>query len=137
MKAKEFLNQYKRLTNEIEHLSEDIEQIVSTIGAIGQNEEGPRGSTPGDPTGSLAVKLADLKMKKESLLGIAWVRREEIVDVISQVEDKDQNGLLYARYIKCMSWREVADEIKRSEVYVRGSLHNDALHSVMMILERS
>ena len=135
MNAKEFLKQYKRSTEVITQLSQDIDDIVQTIGSHSVGDGTPRGSSIGDTTGELASRLADLKLEKESAIILAWSRREEVCSVIRSVPDVLQMRLLYARYIECLDWKNVADSVHVSETYARGRLHAAALHSVEHVLE--
>lgn len=125
-----YLNEYRRLTEKIRQIDEDIESIESEIGAksIGDGG-GVQTSEVTDPTAKLAVQLADIRIHKDSIRAVAWQRREEIVRVIDGVQDTLQSRLLYDRYIKLMTWREVAEDIYVSEEYARGRLHAAALTS--------
>lgn len=134
MNAKEFLKQYEKAEERIRQLTQDIEDLVETIGSITGSDGQPRGTDTSDKTGNLAAKLADLKTYKEALLAVAWSKREEVAEVIAKVDNADHSRLLYAKYIELKSWREVADDLGRDEVYTRGRLHGAALENVRRIL---
>lgn len=127
---KRYLNEYRRLTEKIRQLDEDLEAIESEIGAKSLGDgAGVQFFDLTDPTAKLAVRLADIRLHKETVRSIAWSRREEIVRVIDNVQDTLQSRLLYDRYILLLTWEQVADDIHVNEVYARGRLHAAALVS--------
>lgn len=130
---KKILNEYRRLTEKIRQLDEDIDSIHIELRASGSDTEPVKSYSLSDPTAQLAVRLADLKTHKETIRALAWQKREEIAELIADVPDTLQSRLLYDRYIKLMTWREVAEDIYVSEEYARGRLHAAALTSAERI----
>lgn len=135
---KRYLKEYGRLTEKIRQLDEDIKALRNEIGAQRIKGDPVTSSTLSDPTAQLAIRLADLKSRKEGLRALAWQRREEIAELIDEVPDALQSRLLYDRYILLYGWRQVADDIHVSEEYARGRLHAAALDSAEKVYnERS
>lgn len=133
---KRYLNEYRRLTEKIRQLDADLEAIESEISPGGiNNGSAVQFSDLTDPTGKLAVRLADIHIHKETLRAVAWQRREEIVNVIDSVPDTLQSRLLYDRYILLLTWDKVADDIHVNEVYARGRLHAAALVSAEKVYD--
>ena len=126
---KRYLKEYRRLTEKIRQLDEDINALRNEIGSQQMKGDPVTSSSLSDPTAKLAVRLADLKTRKENLRALAWQRREEIAELIDEVPDTLQSRLLYDRYILLYGWRQVADDIHVSEEYARGRLHDRALGS--------
>ena len=64
MTAKDYLNQYKNLTWEIERIEREIRDITDAIDSMAVNYDGmPRGSGISKKTEDIAIKLSSLEMK--------------------------------------------------------------------------
>lgn len=129
MTAKEYLRQYRKLTERIRQLDMSIEKIEAELqGTSGSGGDGtPRGTAISDPTGRFAVELADMKQRRVRLREEAWRKRDEIEAVIREVDDPVCSRLLYDRYILCMQWEEIAEDIHHDPMYTRARLHGRAL----------
>lgn len=135
MTAKEYLNQYRRLTVAQQRLRREIEAIESQIGGNVHGDGTPHGSGVSDLTGALAAELADAKKAYIIAETDAWRKRLEIVQTINAVKDSVHSLLLYDRYVRLMRWDEVAEDIHANESYTRGRLHGAALKAVQEILD--
>lgn len=109
-----------------------IESQMESTGGIGDGT--PRGTDVSDKTGRIAALLADQKAQYEYIVTESLKIRSDIENTINQVEDPLHAQLLYNRYIKCMSWRKVAEAIHISEDHTRGRLHKAALLAVEEII---
>lgn len=146
MTAKDYLNQYKNLTWEIERIERDIRDIESTLDSISINYNGmPHGSGISKKTENLAIKLSTLKDDKIKKLAKAKAKREEIVKTIAAVKNPALSKLLYDRYIEFMSWERIAEDIGDSEFWpretlssfwTRTELHSRALDAVDKIIKK-
>lgn len=134
MTTKQYLNQYWRLTERIRQIDSDIAAIEAEIGGR-HDPDGPRGTDVSDPTARLAVRLAALRQDLERIREEAWSKRIEISRIIDGVEDKTLSQLLYDRYILCMRWDDVADDIHYEPSYVRTRLHSRALDSASLCIK--
>ncbi len=144
MTAKEYLNQYKVLTWDIERIEREIRDINESIDSISVSYDGmPHGSGISKKTESLAVNLATLESDKRKRISKAWDKREEIVKTIAAVESPSLSKLLYDRYIEFMTWEKIAEDIagseywKRdtcSEFWARTEMHSRALEAVEKII---
>lgn len=129
-KVKAYLLRYARAVETIRQCETDIEQIEAAIETTTLDADGmPRGTSISDKTGRLAVQLADMKLKRETLALNAYIIRERIEDVIRAVPDAQQSRVLYMRYVTCDDWKTIADALGYNEIYVRGRLHSAALTS--------
>lgn len=135
MTAKEYLNQYRRLTVAQQRLRREIEAIESQIGGNVHGDGTPHGSGVSDLTGALAAELADAKKAYIIAETDAWRKRLEIVQTINAVKDSVHSLLLYDRYVRLMRWDEVAEDIHSNESYTRGRLHGAALKAVQEIID--
>lgn len=60
----------------------------------------------------------------------------EIRSVIEQVEDITLRRLLSMRYIECMTWEGIAENLYYSDYWVRTALHDRALQEIQKIRGR-
>lgn len=138
MTAKNFLSQYRRLTERIRQLDLDIEKLEAEYDSVSIDYSGmPHGSGIADRTANLAVRMTALKEEKISKREEAVAKREEIIVVINRVEDPLLSQLLYDRYILSMTWERIAEDCDRSDKWCRTELHSRALQSVKKILDTS
>lgn len=135
MTAKEYLNQYRRLTVAQQRLRREIEAIESQIGGNVHGDGTPHGSGVSDLTGALAAELADAKKAYIIAEADAWRKRLEIVQTINAVKDSVHSLLLYDRYVRLMRWEMVAEDIHANESYTRGRLHGAALNAAQEIID--
>ena len=138
MNAKEYLEQYKRLVERIRQLDIEIVTLEEEYDSISVDYSGmPHSSTIADRTAKLASKVMDKRLKKIELRAEAVTRRDEVLTVISRVEDALLSKLLYDRYILLMTWEKVAEDCDKSDKWCRTVLHSRALQSVKIILDSS
>ncbi len=131
MTEKEFLLRYRKLTEQIRQYELDIIKLEAEIEGLTPNNDGmPRGSSLSDPTARLAAKLADLKADRLRAVDQAWNARNEIEQAISSIEDVVCSRLLFDRYVLCMTWREVSDDLQYDPHHVSRYLHKKALKQV-------
>lgn len=136
MKAKEYLVQYKLMVARIRALERDIERLVAEIGGGSINNDGlPHGTSIGDQTGRIAVRLADLKREREQWLRESIEKRDEIDRTILKVTDPIYLKLLHDRYVMLMDWAAITEDLGLfNDQYVRGKLHGKALLAVWDIM---
>lgn len=134
MTAKEYLLQYKILTERQRQLDAEIEAYEAQIESGAHSDGLPRGSDVSDVTGRIASALADIKSAYEWARYETWQKRREIVETINKVDNADHARVLYSKYILLKKWSDIAQDIYRSEAYTRGRLHADALRAVDKII---
>lgn len=134
MTAKEYLLQYREARAKVDRCRERVEQITESIGSISISYDGmPHGKTVESKVEREAIRLAEAKRRLEEVVIDAELVRQQIADDIEMVDGYTYKDLLYARYIKTMSWVEVTDYVSRyrgeryDEKHVRGYMHAEAL----------
>lgn len=138
MTAKQYLEQYKDLTEKIRQLSIEIATLEAEYDSLSIDYSGmPHGSAMADRTASLATKVTDKKLLKIRLRDRAIDMRDEIIRTIGRVEDPLHSRLLYDRYVLFMTWEQVAEDCDKSDKWCRTRLHSRALQSVKNILDSS
>lgn len=136
MTAREYLNQYKeadriarRLGTEYEKERELLDAIRSTADIDGL----PHGNGIKKPVEDKAVRLAD-KMAEWKMAELDALHiRQEIFETIHNVGG-DAAEVLFARYVKLMTWTEVCVCVHWSWYKVR-NLHEQGLARVEELLK--
>ena len=144
-KVKEFLWQYLWISEMVDDMERDLEDLREIPGSLSVNLDGmPRGTDISDRTGNAAARLADLssaitdeKMKREE-------KRWEIMGVISKVKDPVLYKILRKRYIdfsvskngrkRLRRWEKIAEEMDYYDLRYVYRKHNQALDKVADIL---
>ena len=133
MKAKEYLDQYRKLTTRIRILEREIEMVQEESAKMdGQ----PRGSDISDNTSRLALKLAEMGDELAGMKRDALIKREEIRKTIEEVQNDAYSELLYLRYIELLTWDGVADQMVYSWRHVL-RMHDKAIQEVEKKLKKS
>lgn len=127
---KKYLNAYLELKRKVEALTEEsnfwYETSVSVpIGRI----EATGVKSSGKPKKDTVIEHLDICLKIEKIQQEAQQKLEEILSVISEVDDADQRSVLTYRYINGLYFFEIAKRMKYSvqNVYI---LHSKALDNV-------
>ena len=103
MTVKEYLNQYKLMTERLRQIEAEIYAVEAEIDSVEANSEGGHGSGKSNRTESVAIRLADIKARRETAYEQAWAKREEVENVILMTTDPIYGRLLYDRYILFMT----------------------------------
>jgi len=136
MTAKEYLSQYRRITERIRQIGNEIRRLEDLADSISAENDGmPRGTKTSDRTGSLAVRIADRKAEYSRVLIEAEAKRSEIITVINSVDDPIHSRLLYDRYILGMRWDDIADDIHYEASHTRTRLHSKALQDTSQYIK--
>lgn len=112
---KEYLRQYRRHVQRINRIESDLEEIRSMKCYPSVNNDGmPHGSSNSD----LSSYAALIDAKERELVKEKQMRTKQyakINDCIDLMENEAEKDLLHYRYIKGMSWWEVAEKLECSE----------------------
>lgn len=138
---KAYLLQYARTMERIRELQEDIEHIESVATSMQLNMDGmPHVRNASDKVGAVSVRAADMQSEMRRQLVAALDLREEVRQVVDQVDDATCARLLSMRYIELdpngrqATWQVIAEDMGYAEEWVRGGLHSRALEKVSVII---
>lgn len=135
MTAKRYLKHHEVATLRLQALERTIAELYSkAFPAQVTDGEPPVQGNVSDRTGSLAVKIADMRLDAEALWYEQQIIRREIERTIFAVEDPNQIRVLKAKYIDLKGWSEIADEMDKTERTVQ-RIHGEALVEVEKLLE--
>lgn len=134
MTTKEYLNQYKRMMEEVRCLDVEIEELWTQLTSATSNNDGmPKGSVQDRQTKLHAI-MADKLQTKRSKKQVAEEVMAEVLETIDKVTDPNHRQLLFERYIQDKEWKDIADDISYTEEYVRGELHGKALNDIRFLM---
>lgn len=130
--AKEYLKQVYKIDLSIKALEMEIEELnaLAEGGSINYDE---RVQTSGRAsTESIMCSIVDNKSKLYDLLNKKLKIKAEVSDKIYRVKDSKYTQLyqsiLFDRYIRCIGWEKMADEMGYSVRRIH-ELHGNALES--------
>ncbi|MBS4931821.1 MAG: sigma-70 family RNA polymerase sigma factor [Clostridiales bacterium] len=133
MTTKEYLSQAYRLDQRIHS---KLEQ-VSTLRSLAQKmtvsfgNEGGRGVRNQSPMENTIVKIMDLEEEIDQEIDRLIDLKQEIMGVISSVEDIDCQLLLELRYLTFKTWEQIAEIMNFTLQWVY-ALHQKALSKIKL-----
>lgn len=134
MTTKEYLNQYKRMMEEVRCLDVEIEELWTQLTSATSNNDGMPKGTVQDRQTKLHAIMADKLQTKRSKKQVAEEVMAEVLETIDKVTDPNHRQLLFERYIQDKEWKDIADDISYTEEYVRGELHGKALNDIRFLM---
>ena len=135
MKAKTYLREYERAKKrivEIEALIADLEDQSTNV-TQSLDQERVQTSPQPDKIGEVVAKMVDLEEELELQRVLAENIKQEVIRTLIQLEDPDYQKVLRLRYIDCLGWGRVIEEMSYSDraVYY---IHGRALAEVEKII---
>ncbi|MBD8930787.1 MAG: sigma-70 family RNA polymerase sigma factor [Ruminococcus sp.] len=128
-RKKEYLNGYRKAIRRIRRVDEELEELqelAKSVKATGYSGMPHGGGTSKDLSDELA-RIDSLKRKLER-------EKEQVVEsyisiekCIGDVEDEEENDVLFYRYVKGLRWWEIAEKMECTERWVH-KLHGRALN---------
>lgn len=134
MTTKEYLNQYKRMMEEVRCLDVEIEELWTQLTSATSSNDGMPKGTVQDRQTKLHAIMADKLQTKRSKKQVAEDIMAEVLQTIDRVTDPNHRQLLFERYIQDKEWKDIADDISYTEEYVRGELHGKALNDIRFLM---
>ena len=134
MTTKEYLNQYKRMMEEVRCLDVEIEELWTQLTSATSSNDGMPKGTVQDRQTKLHAIMADKLQTKRSKKQVAEEVMAEVLETIDKVTDPNHRQLLFERYIQDKEWKDIADDISYTEEYVRGELHGKALNDIRFLM---
>lgn len=127
---KEFLSRYREILEEEKDIREEISYWESKAQKVTASwSDVPSGGKGSDKVQTGAIKIAELRESLMDKINQLAAVRIEIERAISTVQDDTQRRLLRLRYIKGMTWEQIAVEMHYTYQWVC-ELHGRALRKV-------
>ena len=129
LSAKQYLLSIKQLERAIRLKKEEIEELRTLASSITikTGEEPVQTSGTSDKVGNIVAKIVDLQRELEDSASAYLDKRAECIALLDKIQDIDEREVLYRRYVQDMKWEEVGNAMGYSDVYVRGTLHVNAI----------
>lgn len=134
MTTKEYLNQYKRMMEEVRCLDVEIEELWTQLTSATSSNDGMPKGTVQDRQTKLHAIMADKLQTKQGKKQVAEEIMAEVLQTIDKVTDPNHRQLLFERYIQDKEWKDIAEDISYTEEYVRGELHGKALNDIRFLM---
>lgn len=132
---KDYLKKVKLNRIRMEIAQSELESIkarLNTVKAIQYDREKTQSSLPqGSEVEDTAIMLSEAREKYLDALKGYQTIRDEAVARINRIEDSRYSGILYARYIEELSWKEIAFKLRYSECWIR-HMHGSALQALSL-----
>lgn len=125
MKAKTFLKEYRRAQHKVEEIRKRLADLEELSTSITQALEGDRVQTSPRPDriGQVVARKLDLEYELLEAETDAMDTMNRIYAVLNKLEDPDYQQLLRLRYIKCLQWEDIRDQMHyeiRNIFYIHG-----------------
>lgn len=127
MTAKEYLNDIRKLDNEIQTLKEQIDRLRQDAEGVRAMEltDMPKGGKTRD-MGDAVADVVDLQMLCAEYISDLVRRKSDAMACISKIEGSELRNVLFLRYMQCLEWDEIIDRLHYSRRTVF-HLHGEAL----------
>lgn len=135
MTAKEYLSRYRlinvRINMKIDQ-QRQLRELATNISPSSSN--GGHSSSVSDKVGTAVAKIATLEQEIDAEIDMLVKAKAEIERTIADISDERLRLILFARYINCMRWEQIAvtQSIELRWLY---RLHGRALREVEKIID--
>lgn len=128
MTSKQYLRKIGKARRRIEKLTLELEERRTRLTSISppQFSERVQSSQQGDRFADMIAALADTDLKRQQLIFLYEMQRDQIVDEILGLESDLYSELLYRRYVREQSLERIAADLSYSYDRIRHA-HGDAL----------
>lgn len=122
---KQFLWGYRDSLRRIERIKAEMEELRAMKTSMASGGGAGRKGWKNDLSGRMA-RLDELENDRQKELEALMRAHERIETVINSLEDTREQDVLFYRYIKGLSWQEIAKKMHYSESWVQKA-HGRAL----------
>ena len=123
MWAKKYLQEIQRLEELLNQRLEELSSLKAMYGLRGCNlSEKVQTSTKGDTLESAVIKCVELQDKVNTLIDEFVDKKNKIITEIQSLDDKSYSDILYKRYIRYFSIKQIANDSQISENAVKCKL---------------
>ena len=131
MTTKEWLSRGRHLQQRIQAL-EESKALAYTAATSTTASTGGGGGSNISRTAERYSELSETVDRERERLDSIMA---EITALIAQVEDNTLAALLQDRYVRCLTWEQVATELNYNQTYVIKHLHPKALQAAKDAIE--
>lgn len=130
MTAKDYLSQIQRIEGHIKRIEDQLRTIHAEMSMLKSpvlDADRVHGSGNDDKLLELIIKYGDVEKRLWSEMDKLVTTRERVRGEIESMANDKYRRVLYDRYVKHMSWDEIASDMMYSRRWVE-MLHGHALH---------
>ena len=125
-----WLRRYRIISRKVDDLTEDLEEWRTRATKITPTfSQEPRGTGVEDKLQSSIIKICELEDDLDHKIRELLSQRNEIVAVLDSLSDDNLRQLMRYRYIKGMTWDEIAGKMYYSRPQVV-RMHGRALNKI-------
>ncbi len=129
MTAKEYLKQYRRISDDIESKKEQINRLRELSKGLSRSMRTGGSRRISDKVGRTVAKIIDMENKLCCQVILQLELKTEIENTIAKVDDPILRELLSLRYISGDEWEQIAESMNYS-VRQTYRLHGKALAKI-------
>lgn len=123
MWAKRYLQEIQRLEELLNQRLEELASLKAMHGLRGCNlSEKVQTSTKGDNLESAVIKCVELQDKVKAMIDEFADKKNKVITEIQSLDDKSYSDILYKRYIRYFSVKQIANDLRISENAVKCKL---------------
>ena len=133
--VKQWLNRAHNIDKEINNLILERDRAFSKATSAVNGASGEKVQTSAqNSTESKYIAYAEYESEIDRRIDELYEVKKEILRAIKKVENGTYRLLLTLRYIRFMTWEQVAEEMNYSTMHIH-RLHNDSLKKVKDVIE--
>ena len=123
MWAKKYLQEIQRVEELLNLRLEELASLKAMHGLRGCNlSEKVQTSTKGDTLENAVIKCVELQDKVNAMIDEFVDKKNKIIAEIQSLDDKSYSDILYKRYIRYFSVKQIANDLRISENAVKCKL---------------
>lgn len=134
MNAKEFLQQIKKIENELTMLEHEINDLYTPISAV--RFDNVPGVPDADATLHIVERIDTLKERYLKRIDELMAIRDEIVTTILRMQNTNAAKVIYHRYVDLWSYGRIARFMSYSVSHVK-RLHFEGLQEIEMMIHNN
>lgn len=137
MKAKEYLQQLKRLDTLIDQKIKELDELrsMSTVGAVDYSTERVQSSHSQDaPFVRIVHNMIELEQEINSEIDTFVDKKHRIINQIQKLKNPDYISLLFKRYVEFKKFETIAIEMNYTYQYIL-NMHGYALKTFEEIMK--
>ena len=136
MTAKEYLMQIRKIDYQIKAKQQQIDDIRAKLypGISYESDGSVRSRVNVKRTEQLILRIVELEDEINEDLSSLVHMKQEIMNVIDQLDDAREIAVLYKRYVECKGWNTIAKETDYSKAQVY-RIHSVSIEKIEKVLE--
>lgn len=129
MTGKAFLKQIRDINITIKGLQMDLSDIDTKLTRTTTRPKtvNVQTSLPADPMADLVIKRVELEKKIINQINLQWDIKIKAIELIGSMDSQDKS-VLTLRYINCMTYKEMMDQMDASRATVANRLREAEKH---------